>query len=140
MYAVIKTSGKQYRVAADDVLTVDRMNDVDVGSTLTLDHVLMLGQGEDVTIGAPTVDGAVVTAEVLEHTRGEKIIIFKKRRRKNSRRRNGHRQDLTVLKITGIAGPGGAFVSTAADAPAEPVEVETPESATESDATASQED
>lgn len=115
MYAVIKTSGKQYRVSADDTLTVDRMNEAEVGSTVTLDTVLMVGNGDDVTIGAPTVEGAAVTAEVVEHTRGEKIIIFKKRRRKNSRRRNGHRQDLTVLRITGIAGPGIEAVAAPAE-------------------------
>ena len=141
MYAIIKTSGKQYRVTVSRTLTVDRMNDADVGSTVTLDQVLMIGQGEEVTIGTPTVEGAAVTAEVLEHTRGEKIIVFKKRRRKNSRRRNGHRQDLTVLRVTGIAGPDGVAVSADAEAPAavEPAAA-TPEPAPEVDVPASQED
>ena len=101
MYAVIKTGGKQYRVAKNDVIKVELLP-AEAGQTIELGEVLMVG-GETPVIGAPMVAGAKVTATVLENTRGPKIIIFKKRRRKNSRRRTGHRQDLTVLRITDIA-------------------------------------
>lgn len=101
MYAVIKTGGKQYRVAKNEVIKIERL-DGEVGSTLTFPEVLMVG-GANPAVGAPTVAGASVTATVLEQTRGEKVIIFKKRRRKNYRRRNGHRQYLTVVRIADIA-------------------------------------
>lgn len=99
MFAVIKTGGKQYKVAMDDVITVEKLVGAP-GDAITLDQVLMVGD----KIGAPVVAGAAVTATVVEQTRGEKIIIFKKKRRQNYRRKNGHRQDLTVLRITDIAG------------------------------------
>ncbi|MDF1586318.1 50S ribosomal protein L21 [Geminicoccaceae bacterium 1502E] len=103
MYAVIKTGGKQYRVATNDVIKVERL-EAEAGSIVELDQVLMLGgEGQELAIGAPLVAGAKVSATVLEQTRGPKLIVFKKRRRKNSRRRTGHRQDLTVLRITDIA-------------------------------------
>lgn len=102
MFAVIKTGGKQYKVAENDVISVERLEG-EAGSTLSLDQILMVGEGESVTIGAPTVAGATVTAEIVGQARGPKLIVFKKRRRQNSRRKNGHRQDLTVLKITSIA-------------------------------------
>ena len=101
MYAVIKTGGKQYRVAKNEVIKIERL-DGEVGSTITFPEVLMVG-GDNPVVGAPTVAGASVTATVLEQTRGEKVIIFKKRRRKNYRRRNGHRQLLTVVRIGEIA-------------------------------------
>ena len=106
MFAVIKTGGKQYTVAADDLLKVEKL-DAEAGSTVTFDEVLMVGNGADTTIGAPTVEGASVVAEVVEQGRNRKIIIFKKRRRQNSRRRNGHRQSFTLLKVTDIL-TGGA--------------------------------
>lgn len=99
MFAVIKTGGKQYKVAPNDVIRVEKLPG-QAGDTVTLDQVLMV----DDKIGAPTVAGASVTATLLEQTRGEKIIIFKKKRRQNYRRKKGHRQELTVLRITGIAG------------------------------------
>jgi len=102
MFAVIRTGGKQYRVAENDIIRVERL-DGDAGASLTLDQVLMVGEGEKVTVGSPLVDGASVSAEVLEQGRGPKLIIFKKKRRQNYRRKKGHRQDLTVLKITGIS-------------------------------------
>lgn len=103
MYAVIKTGGKQYRVAKNDVIKVERL-EAEAGNSVELDQVLMLGgEGQEPTIGAPLVAGAKVSATVLEQTRGPKLVVFKKRRRKNSRRRTGHRQDLTVLRITDIA-------------------------------------
>lgn len=101
MFAVVKTGGKQYRVAESDMITVERIEG-EVGGVVALDEVLMVGEGEEVTVGKPMVAGARVTAELVRQSRGPKIIIFKKRRRQNSRRKNGHRQDLTVLKITGI--------------------------------------
>jgi large subunit ribosomal protein L21 len=101
MFAVIRTGGKQYKVAQDDVLEVERV-DAAAGDKIQLD-VLMLGNGADVTVGAPLVSGASVTAEVVELTRGKKIVIFKKRRRQNYRRKNGHRQDLMLVKIVNIA-------------------------------------
>lgn len=99
MFAVIKTGGKQYRVAADDVITIEKL-DAAPGESVTFDQVLMVGT----TIGAPLVAGATVTGEVVEQTRGDKVIAFVKRRRKSWKRKKGHRQDLTVVKITGISG------------------------------------
>jgi large subunit ribosomal protein L21 len=101
MFAVIKTGGKQYRVAKDDRLTVEKLA-AEAGETVTLDQVLMVGGDDGIKVGAPTVDGASVTAEVVEQTRGKKLIVFKKRRRKHYRRKNGHRQHQTVLKVTDI--------------------------------------
>jgi large subunit ribosomal protein L21 len=103
MYAVIRTGGKQYRVAANDVLEIEKL-DGEAGSTLEFTDVLMVGEGESVTIGSPLVAGAKVTAELVAQTRGPKLIAFKKRRRKNSRRKKGHRQDLTRVRITDITG------------------------------------
>ncbi len=102
MYAVVKTGGKQYRVAADDVIQVERL-DAEAGDEVTLDDVLMVGGDGAVKVGNPRVDGAAVKAEVLEQGKGPKLVIFKKRRRKNSRRKTGHRQQLTVLRIKDIA-------------------------------------
>ena len=103
MYAVIKTGGKQYRVAKDDYLRIEKL-EAEVGSTIEFDQVLLVGgDGAEPKVGAPLLDGAKVTAEVIEQTRGPKIVIFKKRRRKNYRRRTGHRQYLTVVKIGDIA-------------------------------------
>ncbi len=101
MYAVIKTGGKQYRVAVEDKITVERLTG-EAGEIIELNEVLMIGDGDKVEIGAPMIEGACVGAELVEQARGKKIIIFKKKRRKGYRRRNGHRQDLTVLKITEI--------------------------------------
>ena len=103
MYAVIKTGGKQYRVAANDVLDIEKL-DGEAGSTLEFTDVLMVGEGGSVTVGTPLVAGAKVTAELVAQTRGPKLIAFKKRRRKNSRRKKGHRQDLTRVRITDIVG------------------------------------
>lgn len=103
MYAVIRTGGKQYRVAKDDVIIIERLEG-DSGANLEFTDVLMVGEGESVKYGAPLVSGAKVTAELVEQTRGPKVIAFKKRRRKNSRRKRGHRQDLTKVRITSIVG------------------------------------
>jgi len=101
MFAVIKTGGKQYKVAKDDIITVERLT-ADAGDAIELADVLMVGGENGLTVGAPTVSGASVKAEVLEQSRGKKIIVFKKKRRQNYRRKKGHRQDLTVLKVTDI--------------------------------------
>lgn len=101
MFAVVKTGGKQYKVASGDVIKVEKLL-ADAGSNVELDEVLMVGDDKGVTVGAPTVSGAKVAAEVLEQIRGPKITIFKKRRRKNSRRSRGHRQSLTVLRVKEI--------------------------------------
>lgn len=103
MYAVIKTGGKQYRVAKDDVLTVEKL-DGEAGAKIEFSDVLMVGSGDSVKVGTPVLSGAKVSAELVEQTRGPKLIAFKKRRRKNSRRKKGHRQDLTKVRITGISG------------------------------------
>ena len=100
MYAVIKTGGKQYKVAKDDVLAIEKL-DGEAGGTVTFGDVLMLG-GEAVKAGTPLVSGASVTAEILEQGKGEKVIAFKKRRRKDSRSKRGHRQCFTKVKITEI--------------------------------------
>jgi large subunit ribosomal protein L21 len=104
MFAVFKTGGKQYRVAAEDVLKVGKVKG-EPGEIVEFGEVLVVG-GEAVTLGAPTVAGATVAAEVLEQARGPKIIAFKKRRRKNSRRKIGHRQEFTLLRITEILTEG----------------------------------
>ena len=106
MFAVIKTGGKQYRVATDDVLTLEKL-DGDAGEMVEFTEVLAVGDGDDVTIGSPRVDGAMVTAEVVTQGRGKKVIAFKKRRRQNSRRKRGHRQYLTTVRISEIL-TGGA--------------------------------
>ena len=103
MYAVIKTGGKQYRVAKDDIITIERLEG-EAGATLEFGEVLLVGEGASVKVGAPTVSGAKVTGELVEQTRGPKVIAFKKRRRKNSRRKRGHRQDLTKVRILSIVG------------------------------------
>ncbi|MGE0035027.1 MAG: 50S ribosomal protein L21 [Xanthobacteraceae bacterium] len=106
MFAVIKTGGKQYRVAADDVLKIEKVEG-EPGQIIQLGDVLVVG-GDNVTLGAPTVAGATVAAEVLEQGRGPKVIAFKKRRRKNSRRKRGHRQEFTLLRITEILTDGAS--------------------------------
>lgn len=102
MFAVIKTGGKQYKVAKDDVIEVERTG-AEAGKSVEIKDVLMLSDGGKVEIGSPLLKGASVKAEVVELSRGPKVIIFKKRRRKNYRRKKGHRQDLMVLKITSIS-------------------------------------
>jgi large subunit ribosomal protein L21 len=104
MFAVFKTGGKQYRVAADDVLKVDKIKG-EPGEIVEFGEVLVVG-GDNVTLGAPTITGAAVAAEVIEQGRGPKVIAFKKRRRKNSRRKRGHRQEFTLLRITEILTDG----------------------------------
>ncbi|MBO6891604.1 MAG: 50S ribosomal protein L21 [Roseibium sp.] len=125
MFAVIKTGGKQYTVAADDLLKVEKL-EAEAGSTVTFDEVLMVGNGTDTTVGAPVVEGASVVAEVVEQGRGRKVIVFKKRRRQNSRRRNGHRQSFTLVKVTDILTGGAKPAKKAAPKKAAPKKAEEP--------------
>ena len=110
MYAVVKTGGKQYRVQKEDVVLVEKLNAND-GDQLVLNDVLMVGDGKKVTLGTPLVNDAAVMAQVIRQTRGPKITMIYKRRRKNSRRKQGHKQDLTLLKIIDIAETGGSKLS-----------------------------
>lgn len=129
MFAVIKTGGKQYRVAQDDVVKVEKLAG-EPGDTVTFEDVLMVG-GAETMIGAPLVEGASVVGEVVDQARTRKIIVFKKRRRQNSRRRNGHRQSVTLVKITEIltkgAKPAARPVADAADEGELPVLFTAPE-------------
>ena len=113
MYALVKTGGKQYRVSKDDTILVERIS-ADEGAEVILDDIVMLGDGDKVTIGTPRVEGAAVSATVMRQTRGPKIIIFRRKRRKNHRRTQGHRQDLTLLKINAIAEDGKSLTPKAA--------------------------
>lgn len=101
MYAVIATGGKQYRVAEGDIIKVERLA-ADVGGEIEFDKVLMIGAGEDVTVGAPYINGSKVSATIRNHGRGEKISIVKMRRRKHHRKQMGHRQDYTEVQIGAI--------------------------------------
>ncbi|WP_029012151.1 50S ribosomal protein L21 [Niveispirillum irakense] len=101
MFAVIRTGGKQYKVAAGDVIRVEKLAG-EAGASLKLDEVLLVSNEGTTTVGSPLVAGAAVTADVVAQDRNDKIIIFKKKRRQNYRRKNGHRQEVTVLRITGI--------------------------------------
>jgi len=134
MFAVIRTGGKQYRVVAEDVIKVDKLKGAP-GEIVQIGEVLVVG-GEAVTLGAPTVAGASVAAEVLEQGRAPKIIAFKKRRRKNSRRKRGHRQEFTLLRVTEILTDGAQPTKTARPKPArKPVEAK-PADATETEGAA----
>lgn len=143
MYAVIKTGGKQYRVAKDDVITVERVAG-EAGGKVEFDQVLMLDDGKKPTVGTPIVDGAKVAGEILEQGRGDKVLVFKKKRRKNHRRLNGHRQDLSVIRITDILAKGKKAAAKkketapkeepkeeAAEAAPEETAAETPETSSE---------
>ena len=114
MYAVIKTGGKQYRVAAGDKIKVEQMP-ADIGAEITIDQVLAVGAGDQFSVGAPLVSGATVSATVLSHGRHDKVRIFKMRRRKHYRRQQGHRQNFTELFVSRIA---SAIGETSAAAPA----------------------
>ena len=107
MFAVIRTGGKQYRVAKDDIISVEKLL-AEPGATVELAEVLMIGEGAEVATGAPLLSGASVSATVVEQTRADKIIVFKKKRRHNYRRKKGHRQHQTVLRITEIRSAGGS--------------------------------
>ena len=113
MFAIVRTGGKQYRVAAGDKIVVEKIEG-DAGASVTLGDVLLAGEGSDLK----SVDGLTVSAEIVAQGRGDKVIVFKKRRRHNYRRRNGHRQYHTVLKITAIGGEQGEKKAAAKKAPA----------------------
>lgn len=134
MYAVIKTGGKQYRVEPNDVIKIERLNG-EAGNDITFEEVLMVGTDDATTVGAPVVVGASVIGTVLEQGRARKIVVFKKKRRKNYRRKAGHRQDQTVVRITDIVAADGTRASSVAGAKvaAKPAkETETAESGDES--------
>jgi large subunit ribosomal protein L21 len=118
MFAVIKTGGKQYRVVAEDVLRVDRLEG-EPGGVVEFGEVLVVG-GDTPVVGAPTVAGATVAGELLDHVRGPKVIAFKKRRRKNSRRKRGHRQEYSLVRITEILTEGRKPSSTPPPRPPRP--------------------
>lgn len=122
-FAVIKTGGKQYKVAANDVLKIEKL-EAEAGDIVTFDQVLMVGDGAGVTVGAPLVEGALVAAELVDTKKQRTVIIFKKNRRHNYRRRNGHRQLLTTVRITEIL-VGGAKPTIAAKAKKVAAPVET---------------
>jgi large subunit ribosomal protein L21 len=126
MFAVIRAGGKQYRVAAEDVIRIDRVNG-EPGEVIEFGEVLLLG-GDTPQIGAPTISGATVAGEVLQHTRGDKVIAFKKRRRKNSRRKRGYRHEFSVIRITEILTDG---VKPSKTPPARPKREPKPKSASE---------
>jgi large subunit ribosomal protein L21 len=107
MFAVIRTGGKQYKVAKDDVISVEKLS-AEAGATIEFSEVLMIGEGAEIASGTPLLDGASVGATVVEQTRAPKIIVFKKKRRHNYRRKKGHRQQQTVLRITDIRGASGS--------------------------------
>lgn len=128
MYAVVQSGGKQYRVGLGDTIRVEKL-DTDAGATVSLDQVLLLADGDKVEVGTPTL-GTPVVAEVIGHGRGDKIQVFKMKRRKNSRRSHGHRQDYTELRVVGIgdqqwSGPAAAPVAAESEpAPESADEVE----------------
>jgi large subunit ribosomal protein L21 len=115
MFAVIKTGGKQYRVAAEDVIKVEKVKG-EPGEIVEFGEVLVVG-GDNVTLGEPMVAGAMVAGQVLDQGRGPKVIAFKKRRRKNSRRKRGHRQEFTLVRITEILTDGAKPTKTARPKP-----------------------
>jgi large subunit ribosomal protein L21 len=125
MFAVIKTGGKQYKVAADDKITVMLLQG-DAGAEITFGEVLALYDGEINHIGAPLVAGASVTAEIVEQARGPKVYAFKKRRRKNSKRKRGHKQDLTIVRIVDIVGVDGKRLVKSEAQASEPAAAEAP--------------
>ncbi|MBV8092129.1 MAG: 50S ribosomal protein L21 [Acetobacteraceae bacterium] len=119
MFAVIRTGGKQYRVTPNAVVKIEKL-EAEPGATVTFTDVLALGADGMLTLGAPTIPGAGVTARVIAQERLDKVIVFKKRRRQNSRRKHGHRQHVTVLRVSGIAPAQAANMSTAEERPAGP--------------------
>ncbi len=124
MFAVVKTGGKQYRVAEGDVIKVEKLEG-EAGKKIKLEEVLMIGDGKGVKVGEPLIKGANVTAEVLEQKKDKKITVFKKKRRHNYRRKKGHRQEITVLRVTKIA------ATAAKKAPAKKAEPKTKKAAAE---------
>ena len=126
MFAVIRTGGKQYRVTPDAILKVEKL-EAEPGSSITFTDVLAISTGGAMTIGAPVVAGATVTATVVAQDRLDKIVIFKKRRRQNSRRKNGHRQHVTVLRVAGISDGSVPIVAETGTAETAAAETAAPE-------------
>lgn len=118
MYAIVRTGGKQVKVAKGDTLQIEKL-EAEKGAKVTLDSVLLIAEGENITVGAPTIEGATVEATVVEQIRDKKVIVFKKKRRQNYRRKRGHRQYLTVVKVESI-NASGAKKTTAKKAEAKP--------------------
>ena len=135
MFAVVKTGGKQYRVAKDDIIVVEKLN-AEEGDMVALDEVLMIGGDGATKIGAPVIEGASVHAEVLSEAKGDKVIVFKKKRRQTYRRTKGHRQWETTLKITDIFAEGGKKPAAKAAKKAEPAPAPAEEAAPAADAPA----
>ena len=131
MYAVVKTGGKQYRVSKNDVITIERLPG-EAGDQIVLGDVLMIGDGDNVTVGAPFIAGAGVAGEIVDQTRARKVIVFKKRRRQNYRRKKGHRQHQTQFRVTDIL-TSGAKASAAPAKKAAPKASSAPVSATGGD-------
>jgi large subunit ribosomal protein L21 len=124
MFAVIKTGGKQYKVAANDLVRVEKLAG-EAGDAITFENVLMVGADADVTLGTPLVSGALVAGEVVEQFRDKKVIVFKKKRRQGYRRKNGHRQELTLVRITEILTGGAKPSGKKAAAPKKAAKAET---------------
>lgn len=118
MYAVIATGGKQYRIAKDDIIDIERVEG-EVGKKVTFDEILVLGEGDKVECGTPLIKSAKVDAEIVEQFRGKKLTVFKMKRRKGFRKKHGHRQELTKVKITSISGAGKAAPKAEAKAEVE---------------------
>jgi large subunit ribosomal protein L21 len=106
MYAIVEIAGQQFKIEKDQKLFVHRLQE-DEGASINIDKVLLLGNGDDITLGAPAIEGAFAEAKVLGHLKGDKVIVFKKKRRKGYRKKNGHRQYLTEIQISGISASGG---------------------------------
>lgn len=128
MFAVVKTGGKQYRVAEGDVIKVEKL-DGEAGKNVTLDEVLMIGDDKGVKVGEPLIKGANVTAEVLEQKKDKKITVFKKKRRHNYRRKKGHRQEITVLRVKRIAATAAKKAAPKAAAETAPAKEAAPKKA-----------
>ncbi len=116
MYAIVEIAGQQFKVAKDQKVFVHRLSEAE-GNKVTFDQVLLIGDGEAITIGAPAIDGAAVEAKVVKHLQGDKVIVFKKKRRKGYRVKNGHRQQLTELIIEGIVAKGAKKAPAKQEAP-----------------------
>ena len=117
MYAIVEIAGQQFKVAKDQKVYVHRLKQ-DEGKKVTFDQVLLIGDGNNVTVGAPAIDGAAVEAKIVKHLKGDKVIVFKKKRRKGYRVKNGHRQYLTELVIEGIVAKGAKKSASKKEAPA----------------------
>ena len=116
MYAIVEIAGQQFKVAKDQKVFVHRLKEEE-GKRVSFDQVLLIGEGDNVTVGAPAIDGAAVEAKIVKHLKGDKVIVFKKKRRKGYRTKNGHRQALTELQIEGIIAKGAKKAEAKKDAP-----------------------